>query len=261
MAGGVARTFGVLFLILGVLALVAGGAAAVYGYVDQQDHKDSRGPAGIGEDPDRTERNEALLAGGGVAAAGGLVLVVAGIVLLVVAGARSRSELLLALSGSGGGGREDRARGKFLVSGLVVLGALVVVLAAVLAEGGSLGMDNGSGQASSEVFDGTVQPSVSLPTVGTVSPTAPRHVLSAPLAATRLVAVLDWTAGPGVETLSLDLEQNVGGQWRTAATADGGPGFVLESSIDQASQWRIVAWANDTGPSPGTDYTLEVTYA
>lgn len=90
MAGGVSRTFGVLFLIIGILLLVAGVGAALYGYTDQEDHKEEQGPLGLGEDDDRTQQNEALMAGGTAAIVGGVLFLILGIILMVVGGAQSR---------------------------------------------------------------------------------------------------------------------------------------------------------------------------
>lgn len=93
MAGGVLKGFGGLFLALGILLVVAGGAAAVYGATDERDNQQDSGPAGIGHDDDRADQNEALVVAGAVAAAIGLVFVILAIVFLVSGGARGRRAL------------------------------------------------------------------------------------------------------------------------------------------------------------------------
>ncbi len=80
MAGIGRKAFGSIFVMAGIVLLLAGIAAAGYGYYDQQEHEEEWGPGGLGEDPDRTDQNQALQAGGAVGAGVGLVLLIIGAV-------------------------------------------------------------------------------------------------------------------------------------------------------------------------------------
>ncbi len=142
MAGAVAKTFGVLLLLIGVTLLLGGIGAAVYAQMDEQEHKEEQGPFGMGRDEEREQINQALLTGGIVAASLGFLLVVVGIVLMLVRGRESQGQQQIVTAGgaatstslAAGAGRDDGeirpepGRAKLaagIIVGVVLLGLLV----------------------------------------------------------------------------------------------------------------------------------------
>lgn len=87
MAGGVLKAFGILFIILGIVLMVAGLGAAAYGFTQEDANQE-----GVLDDPQESDQNQAIAAGGLVAAGLGLVLLLLGIILNAVGnGMRERA--------------------------------------------------------------------------------------------------------------------------------------------------------------------------
>src|SRR5688572_28458866 len=77
--GAVAKTFGVLLILLGVVLLVGGIAAAAYSATDEQDNQGQ-----LLQDGDRSDQNAGLLVYGLAGAGLGLILLILGIVLVAI---------------------------------------------------------------------------------------------------------------------------------------------------------------------------------
>jgi hypothetical protein len=93
MAGAIFKGIGTLFVIVGILLLLAGGAAAGFSLYDQQQNEKQ-----FISDPDRTDLNQMLLLNGGIGAGAGLLILIVGLVLTSIGGAqadaRFRKDLL-----------------------------------------------------------------------------------------------------------------------------------------------------------------------
>ncbi len=89
MAGNILKTLGAILLVVGILAVLAGAAAAGYGYMQERDNQE-KGLFGSGRE---SEQNKEMVQAGIMAGAAGLVVVLISIVLLVTGGARSQSAL------------------------------------------------------------------------------------------------------------------------------------------------------------------------
>jgi hypothetical protein len=76
----VSKQLGTIFLAVGVVVLLGGLAAAVFGYVDQNENNQ-----GTFNDNSREQTNQQMQIGGTIAAIVGLVLVIVGVVPLAVA--------------------------------------------------------------------------------------------------------------------------------------------------------------------------------
>lgn len=143
MVGGVLHGFGRIFLIAGILLLVAGGTVAGYGVrAAQATHE-----AGDGTGEQGAARNTMLQTAGGAAAAAGLHVLVVGAILLASGRSQARQQQRQAMAcASGPEGLEEvgesaprvvdvggaTARGRKVA---VMLVALIGLLAVVLAVG------------------------------------------------------------------------------------------------------------------------------
>lgn len=259
MAGGVLKGFGLLFIVLGGLAVVVGLVGAAFGaYVaNEEDHR------GFFADRDKAEGG-VLLGMGGLALAGvGLVVLLLGLLLYAIGASLARRELMQALAArpaavpvalappdppaappvqavstpvsrpvskpSKAGGVDGR------VVGLVLALVLGVLLAFLLFQPGGPGAGLVGGgdppAVQSQTFEGTYQ-NFRTP-VGVSYTGDPQHEMRLARSGPYVVrASLNWTAAPGAQTLSITLEgqEESSGDWFVLAQGEGGPGLTVEST-------------------------------
>lgn len=249
----VQKTFGVLILLLGALFLIAGVAAALYGAMDAQDHEQEQGPLGIGEDQERTETNQALIAGGLVAAGLGFTLSIVGLVLLVAARPKQRQQQQVVVTSTDASAapaktvqhqREGR-RQPLVVSAVaaVALLGLVALGIALTGGGGVLGGEDGPRLLERRAEDGGL---FMAGTLAGRSQNAYQWDLTAP-DGTRLVrAVLDWEpANDQSAQLRITVQVQDGTAWRNLDSKTVFPGGVIDATAGtvgelDAARIRIV---------------------
>lgn len=246
MAGGVAKGFGITFLILGGILLLAGIAAAGFGYYTLS-QEEERGVLG---NPDAAATGEQLMIGGALAAGVAVLFFIVGGILAAIGGARARNELFRVAAGTGVAAAPapttiapvQKSRAGFLVALAVLCLLLVGGVTYALAGGGDGGAgtaifpssrDDGGASANAVVqtFDGRVQ-GVRAPVVGgfNTGNSAAIHEMSVTPGRHALTATLNWSASgaAGAESLVLILEAERDGAWTELARGEGGPGLVVE---------------------------------
>lgn len=247
MTSGILKIVGLMLVVVSVLVLLAGLAAAGYGYVDENNNQEALLP-----DPERSSVNEDLMMYGLVGAGGGLVVLVVGIVVAVAGGSvsRRRAEALAPEASTRPSGRG------VWVAGAAV--ALAVVLALLVT--GYTGNGDGPGLASlagdsrtelldEAVYDGQVRNAYSTPTgSGTTDASQSTRTFPAPTGTTRVEMELTWTPQDrGTGNLRLILEAQDGDSWRELDRAAGqGPLTMTIQAPDlDGVTLRYRVFAND----------------
>lgn len=97
MAGGLFKSFGITFLVVGIVLVLAGVAAAIVGFVQESENQDNQG---FFQQPsrDESELNLGLVAVGGMAGVAGLALLIVGGVFVGVGSARQNRALVQAIN-------------------------------------------------------------------------------------------------------------------------------------------------------------------
>lgn len=270
MAGGFLRSFGGIFLTLGIAFMVLGLGVAAYGFFDDRAHRDESGPLGAGYGGDRYETNQWLMRGGLMGAGAGLLLTVIGIVGLSSGSARARVQMATARP-TRDADHPSSSRKRQTAAILVVLVLVAGVVAFVLLR--STGDSRDEPGLTEEQLSGSVPlatgdvagraPSGVTVTGGTQglgdSETTPPFEL--PAAAVRIEANVTWQAGSVCcATLQVYVEQEQAGTWTRIADATGSSGMRLSTPIDPTlGPVRFSGFPAADGLSNGQDFV--VTYS
>lgn len=259
MAGAVGKTVGVLLLVLGVVALLAGLGAAGYAYTDQAENEDQ-----VFADPDRTDLNQQLMVGGTVAAGAGLVLLVVGLVAMTVG--KDRTVVVqtggeAAAGGSApasavtGGQNEAPAPKQAAQPGgpangqgkpMAVVGAIVVILLLAGAVVGLVAVGTGDGDSglfsrdqgpvllADESLNGTAR-GTGMAGLGYLNPDPQEEGVQDFVvheAARRVVVNVSWQPadGTGASELYVMLERQTGSGWQELGTRSASSPIVFEQS-------------------------------
>lgn len=244
MAGGVTKGFGITFLILGGVLVLAGIVAAAYGFFLASEQQDR----GFLADPDQEDLAEALLIGGGLAAGIGLLLLILGGILAAIGGGMARREMLRTIAGAAPAAAATpastpRRRSKAWIVAAIVVGVLLLaaVFFASTDEGqpgsvfSALSSTEGSDTpavVANKSFDGRVQ-GVRAPILGGLNTGSSQavHDLAITPGVHALRGTLNWTAdaATGASSLVLILEAEKDGVWEELGRGEGGPGLVVEA--------------------------------
>jgi hypothetical protein len=258
VAGGILKGFGIPLIVLGIVLLVAGIAAAATGYVQYQENE-RRGL--FNRDPG--EQEQALMVGGGIGFASGLVLLIVGLVLNAAGNGRRHRELLLAATGRAPAAAPPAATpappappapaptpAKSKAGLVVAVVSVAVLLLAVLL---LIGMGDGDltvgtiGASGSEAFapidaNGTVRQAFSLPVAGSATTDTgdSQREFAAPFQAQTLHLDLTWDrADAGADTLRIIVEVPSGtSDWAEVGRAEGASGVTLDLPLDGAAHLR-----------------------
>lgn len=283
MAGGALKGFGGTFLTFGILLLLAGAAAAGFAYMDQADHEDESGPLGVGEDQDRSDRNEILLVGGAAAAGIGVILLILGVILLASGGTRARQAELRALTAprtaaqdaiaqppakpEAEGGRKAVAV-IVAVVGILVASVLVLALVGGDTAGSMLGLDGAdddepeSGLLGQQAASGRMAETVTV-LGNSQSMDSSAVALTVPSQTGRVHVQVNWTAAPGgVDRLEVQLEVEENGAWVIVKEESGPSGVVVDATDERlaTSAVRVRVFPGEDGASTGQDFELVATY-
>ncbi|MES2154897.1 MAG: hypothetical protein V4510_07150 [bacterium] len=256
MAGGILKSFGVVFLILGIVAVVGGLGAAAYGFMQQKDNQDH----GLFQDNKKTEENKQVITYGAIGAAAGLAAVIVGIVLLVAGGARRDTQMTRAVGAAAVANANAATAASRSVKGAaaepasartaapatqpsgarraaiagILLFALVLVVWAFVAVGGFKGVMSGgasrppesgpSGILLNETHAGNVQ-GVSVNGMALNGGGNNGADFTVPAGSTACTVTLNWSPTTGGPT-ALELQASVGGT--LAKEGHGGPGLVMD---------------------------------
>lgn len=229
---------GLLLTVVAVLVLLAGLAAAGFGYVDENENQEA-----LLADPERSGVNEDLMVYGLVAAGGAIAVLLVGIILTVAGGSASQQAAT-----------PGRGRTGWLVA------AVALALVAALVMVSFTGSGTGSGPAflhggarerllEAMVFEGRVQDAYSTPVQsGTTDASGSTRQFQAPAGAARGDVELTWTPEEqGTSNLRLILEVQEGGSWRELDRV-AGPGPLSLSLEDRGldgATLRYRVFAND----------------
>lgn len=267
MAGGVTKGFGITFLILGLILIIGGIAAAGFGFSIGQ-REEERGLFG---DPEQQDLASALLTGGAIAGGVGVALLVVGGILAAIGGGMAQRELLRAMRGSGTADRAPATRRTgWIVAGAIV-GILLLAVGVYALRGGS---DGGALSAFSapahepadtivanKTYEGYVQ-GVRAPILGGLNTgnADAVHELSLTPGILTLVGTLHWTADAptSASTLVLILEANNAGAWEEIGRGEGGPGLAVEvpaTSLPETVRARVFVGGSGAADQ---EYTLDL---
>jgi hypothetical protein len=282
MAGGVLKGFGITFLVLGILLVLAGLAAAAYGLYTQEENDGQ-----LLGDPEAEDQAQTALVAGAAAAAVGLLVLVLGIALNAAGNGRRHRELLRAAAGRPADAPAPappaaakpataaakatappapattraarRAPGPSAKTGAAIglasLGILVLaVLALALGDGGRAvgfgGDDDRTFQPLS--FQGSVRNSFALPGADPVTTDDGESLqeFDAPAGATTARIELTWDrADAGADQLVVVLEhEQPGDGWRELGRASGTSPVSLEVTLDPSFlhlRYRVVPAGSD----------------
>lgn len=267
MAGALRVTFGTMTVILGVLLLLAGLAAAGYGYLDEMEHKEESGPLGVAHDDERSELNQGLMVGGGVAATLGLVLLVVGIV--VTASGKPKVEVAGAAAA-----KPEKAVANRPVSVVwvvaIVGGLLLVLLAGALLVPGGAG-DNGNGLFSGKPEQrmlGEDQISGSVGATFTIlggsqmpASSASSEAVPVPAGTARAEVEVSWVqVDGGAEQLQVTVQVLDGDEWVDAAERTGPSGMLFDVLIDAPTELRLRVFPGEDGVVRQQDYTADIRF-
>ncbi len=265
--GAVAKTFGVLLLIVGILLLLGGAGAAAYSYLDEEDNQDQ-----FLRDGDRSDQNELVMLYGAIGAGAGLVLLIVGAVLLSVGG-----KVVVMAGGTPSKAKpatRPEGRRKATISVLAVVGAALVLAAifAILAQGDESergaffrvlpGSDEG-GILGSDTFNGTVEGGASTFLTGSVANGNNDHDLSAPAGTGWMSIAVEWTPETaGSERLVVIVSLPDGTEITRQA---GTPGFTFEVTDAQVAlsgaelHYRVFP-ADDAGVVASQAFTIRTEF-
>lgn len=265
MAGGVAKTFGVVLMVGGGLILAGGLMVAGFGQTLIQNNGGFFGDSG-----QREGGQYATVAGLG-AAGFGLVLLVIGIVLFASGSSRARDAALVeAARVAGASGAyapafvEEPApvaparRTTWMVIGVIAL-VLVLVAGGVSLKIGPNGLSVGA--AASELPQEQAFPdhlrAATLPALGAAPGGSNNtHTLTPRFTSGEVEAVLNFTAPPGGVQLVLTLERNVGGTWKPIDQKSGSASFVTRSTGAVDLPGDVRARIDVAQGAADVDYTL-----
>jgi hypothetical protein len=281
MAGGVLKGFGIPLIVLGILLMVAGIAAAAYGAYQMQEDQDRLVPR---NDPDEAQ---ALAVAGGLGFAAGLVLLVAGLVLNAAGNGRRHRELLQAAAGRPAAAAPPAspapvvpaapktpaalpppASKKGAVVAVVCLGALTLAVLGLVALGDGSRAAAGLGGHPPAFqpldFDGAVRNAFSVPVAGaaTADTADSQRAFDAPEGARSMRVELAWDrAGAGADALEILVEAPDGSGWTELGRASGGAPVVLDLPLDGASHLRYRVFPAGDGAVAEQPFHVHVSFA
>jgi Rod binding domain-containing protein len=288
MAGGVLKGFGIPLIVLGIVLMVAGIAAAAYGYNSQQENHDR-----LLRDGDQEDQAEALMVGGGVGFAAGLVVLIVGVILNAAGNGRRHRELLQATAGraqattatttaavpaaataaaaapaSPAPSPKAAASGtpgskKGVAIALACLGvAAVVFLALVMGKDGSAVGFGGHEEPAfaAQDYDGTVRQAFSLPVAGsaTADTAGSQQEFDAPAGAHSLHIEVTWDrADAGADTLKVIVEKD----GTELGRSTGGSPVVLDLPVDGGTHLRYRVFPDGNAAVAEQPFHVHVTFA
>lgn len=266
LMGAVAKVFGVLLILSGVLLLVGGIAAAAFSATDEQDNQGQ-----LLQDGERSDQNADVLVYGLAGAGLGLVLLIVGIVLVSIGPKPTASWVTAPAAQASPPAATPTPRRRAIVTTTAVAGAVALLALVAFAVGGGTpggsssmfgSFADGSGEElGSDVFEGTVAQGASLPVAGTVSGGDNDHDLQAPQGTRRLSAVVQWAPQDGgAETLEVIVTLADGTE---VARASGAPGFAIDladAGLDGAQLHYQVFPADPVGAVAEQPFTIETRF-
>ncbi|MEA3189969.1 MAG: hypothetical protein QOD77_551 [Thermoplasmata archaeon] len=265
MAGGVLKTFGGIFLVLGCVLVLGGLAAAATGYVQESDNRD-KGPFYDGQEGDI---NQQMVLYGLIGAGAGLLLAIVAAVLLAGGGARGRRALERSIAARGApaetatGAAPARTasrkavvppppppskNGKGAIIAVVAMVALFGVVALLVAGGfkdivapGSSRDADTPAETYRASFNGTLAGTAF--GIGFLPASDRLGEFVAPQDSAQCTLTLGWTPAPGgAETLQLWL----GRDGKEIANATGGPDLQLQAAVlPGLHDWQVGPGSGD----------------
>lgn len=251
MTGGFLSVGGLVAVILGVLALLAGLATAGHGFVDE-----NRNHGALLSDPERSSMNEDLMEYGLLGAGSGLLLLTVGIV-LAIAGSATRSTP-----------DASRGRGFWVAGGLGIVLALALMVSGFVGDGpefASFGAEGRTVLLDEAVFGGQVRNAYSTPVQsGTTDSSQSTQTFQAPAGATYMEMDASWTPQDmGARDLRIIIEIQEDGAWRERGRVGGQGPLSLDlqgPDLDGATMRYRVFADNDVSIVLEQDFRLSLRF-
>lgn len=294
MAGGVSRTFGVLFLLVGILLIVGGIVAIGGGYLKEQEEKEEK--PDVLRSEEEKEENYAIMGAGVGGLVVGTVFVIIAVVMFVIGKSRAEGALRREIreghlraapvappqpprgrfepvdaAGEGGSdGNQDQGPGPSTktIGAIAVVAILVVAGAsfALLGGGGEGGIFSGGDetnrmrQLDSDEWSGRLEGGVKGPVEGASMPTSRQaKEFVSPAETQRVSVALRWTPSDGGATslfLSLSVVTSDGAEM-VAETSGEGP-LSLDAQVPLGATIQVSVGQVESGLVAGQDFRVAV---
>lgn len=294
MAGGVSRTFGVLFLLVGVLLIVGGLVAIAGGYLKEQEEKEEK--PDILRSEQEKEENYTIMGAGVAGLVVGVVFVIIAVVMFVIGKSRAESALRREIREGhlraapvappppphgrfepvDGDGGSTGTSGKGSGPSAKTIGAIAVVAILVVA-GASfalLGGDGGNGLFSNgddademshldtKEWSGRLEGGVKGPVQTASVPTSRvARDFASPTTTEQVSVALHWTPSEGgATTLSVSLAVVTSDGTETVAETSGKAPLTLSAKVPMGAKVKVSVGQVEDGLVAGQDFRVAVAF-